>query len=383
MRAGPFYRHQTSFNPTHPMTPLKFGIIGTGGMAKAHVEWLEPIEGVELTACLDLDAERAQAFAKQWNVRHAMTELPKLLDACDVVSIVTPDSTHAPLSLEVLASGTHLLCEKPLTTNLADAQAVAAAAAKAAAEHGTQTAVNFTYRNSPAFVRARELVLGGEIGEVRHLTGSYFQSWIPSKVWGGWPNREAWIWRMQIPKNGNDASGGVLGDVGCHILDFATGIAGDADAVRCRMRNFPKIHPDTGEFHTEYEGATFNANDSVTIDLDLNGGGMGVLQASRWAVGHANQVALGVYGTRGALEIDLDQWNDIRLCLGDDVHAAEFKTHTLEPTPTNHQRLIHSIRTGEVTQPTIERGAHIQAYLHACEQSAMDDGAATPVPAIA
>ena len=362
---------------------LRFGIIGTGGMAKAHVEWLQPIEGVELTACLDLDAERAEAFAKQWEVEHAMTELPKLLDACDVVSIVTPDATHAPLSLQVLESGTHLLCEKPLTTTFDDAVAVAAAAKKAGEQHGTQTAVNFTYRNSPAFVRARELVLAGELGEVRHLTGSYFQSWIPSKVWGGWPNREAWIWRMQIPKNGNDASGGVLGDVGCHILDFATGIAGDADSVRCRMRNFPKIHPDTGEFHTEYEGATFNANDSVTIDLDLNGGGMGVLQASRWAVGHANQVALGVYGTRGALEIDLDQWNDIRLCLGDDVHTAEFKTHTLDPTPTNHQRLIHSIRTGEVTQPTIERGAHIQAYLHACEQSAMDDGAATPVPAIA
>ena len=359
------------------MTTVRYGIIGTGGMAGAHAKALAPIDGVELAACLDINLERCQAYAKSLVYAPATTEMDDLLGRCDAVSIVTPDAYHAPLSLEVLKSGTHLLCEKPLTTNLPDAVEVAQAAVTAAEQHGTIHMVNFSYRNAAAFQHARKLVASGELGTVRHVTGRYFQAWLACDVWQNWTG-ESWLWRIKTPKDGSAASGGVLGDVGCHILDFATGVAGDASAVRCRMRTFPKIHPETGEPVESWEGDPLDANDSVVIELDFNDGGLGSLESSRWISGHPNQVALGVYGTEGGLEIDLEQsYTRVRTCIGDDRLKSKWTDHELEETPDNYQRFITSIQTGKNDQADIVRGAHIQAYLDACERSAINDGALT------
>ena len=364
------------------MDVIRYGIIGTGGMANAHAEQLAKIEGVAFAACLDVNQERSQAFADKHGFTHAVTEVDALLEQCDAVSVVTPDAFHAEISLQVLASNdTHLLCEKPLTTTLEDARKVAGAFQRAAADHGIIGMINFSYRNAAAFQRARELVAAGELGEIRHVTGRYFQTWLTSDIWQNWTN-EQWLWRIQTPKDGGPASGGVLGDVGCHLMDFATGVAGDASSLRCRMRTFPKIHPETGAGVTTYDGRQLDANDTVVIELDLNGGGLASLEASRWTTGHPNQVALGVYGTEGSVEIDLEESDlKLRTCLGKEARdKAQFSVEELQPTPNNWQRFITSIRTGENDQADIIRGAQIQAYLDACERSAENDGAPTEIP---
>ena len=355
---------------------IKYGIIGTGGMANSHAEHLSKIEGVELAACLDINAERSQAFAEKHGFAHAVTEMPRLLEQCDAVSVVTPDAFHASISLQVLASNdTHLLCEKPLTTTLEDAREVAREAQRAADDHGIVHMVNFSYRNAAAFQRARELVVAGELGEIRHVTGRYFQQWLSTDIWDNWTS-EQWLWRIKTPKDGGPASGGVLGDVGCHLMDFVTGIAGDADRIRCRMRTFPKIHPETGAGVDTWDGEKLDANDTVTIELDLTGGGLGALEASRWTTGHPNQVACGVYGTKGAIEIDLeDSYTKLRTCLGENAIKAQWHVEELDPTPNNWERFITSIRTGVNDQADVIRGAQIQSYLDACERSAEADGA--------
>src|SRR5258708_33609832 len=123
------------------MAKIRIGIIGTGGMANTHAEQFKQIPGVELTSCLDVIPGRADAFAERQHVRYVAKDLGQLLDQVDAVSVVTPDRFHAAASLAALHAGKHLLCEKPLTTTLAEARAVARAARAA---KGSVAMVNFS-----------------------------------------------------------------------------------------------------------------------------------------------------------------------------------------------------------------------------------------------
>ena len=365
---------------------IRYGIIGTGGMAKQHAEYTRVIEGVEMAACCDIDADRSAAFATKHGFKKSVTRYEDLLELCDAVTIVTPDQFHAALTLQGLAAGKHVMCEKPLTTTFEDAQEVAVAAEHAHAA-GQITFINFTYRNSAAWQEARRLIRDGAIGEVRHATGRYLQAWLAAEVWGAW-TKEQWLWRCETPRRKDGtavgpAAGGVLGDVGCHILDFITGLTGDASTLRCTARSFPHVVPETREQVTEYGGRTLDANSSVAVELDLDAGGMALAQATRWASGHPNQVAVGVYGTEGGIEIDLeDSLTKIRHCFGEDRHRSAWTSVNLTPTPTNYQRFIASIASGEQDQADILRGAKVQAYLEACDRSVGRDGARVEVPAL-
>jgi len=347
------------------MSKLRLGIIGTGGMARAHARNLERIRGVELTACCDINLPRARAFAEEYGVKRAAESVEDLLDAVQAVCIVTPDAAHAALALQALAAGRHVLCEKPLTTNLTDARKVARAAQAAARSHGCIHMVNFSYRNSPALQRAIALAQRGRLGEIRHVQGHYLQGWLVNNYWGHW-TEEMWLWRLQTARG----SGGVLGDIGCHLLDFITAVAGDLRAIRCTLATFPKVSRRGRPVH-EHDGAPLDANDSAYMELQFEDGALGACHTTRWAGGRKNSLALEVYGTRGALAIDLDAgWDKLRVCLGKQFKAAEWTTLTIKPTPTIWQRFVRSIRTGVNDQPDIVRGARVQSYLDACARSA-------------
>jgi predicted dehydrogenase len=336
---------------------VRVGIIGTGGMAHIHADNLKKITGVELTACLDTVPGRAEAYAQKHGVKHTAKNLDDLFRQVDAVAIVTPDRFHAEPTIAALHAGKHVLCEKPLTVTLDEARTVAGAAAKSGVIH----IVNFSYRGSAALQHAMELAAAGTLGALRHVHSFYLQSWLASDIWGNWSG-EGFLWRLE--------TGGVLADVGCHILDLTTAVAGDVKRIRCDLRTFPKIDP-AGQAVTEFAGKKLDANDTAVIELELTGGAVAIVHTTRWATGHKNHLRLEAAGTDGALAFDLDEdWHAIRHCLGADRHKAAWTTHKLEPTPNNWQRFIHAIRTGTPDQPDILRGAQIQAYLDACERSA-------------
>ncbi|MCE9614371.1 MAG: Gfo/Idh/MocA family oxidoreductase [Lentisphaerae bacterium] len=356
------------------MAMIKLGIVGTGGMANAHARSFKEIKGVAVTACQDVLAERAQAFAKKWDIPHVAASLDELIDQVDAVTVVTPDRHHAAPSLAVLRAGKHLMCEKPLTVTLAEARKVAQAATAAHRRQGTQHLVNFSYRNSSAFQEALSLVRQGVLGDIRHVHSHYLQSWLSAAIWGGWTS-EAMLWRLQTAKG----SGGVLGDLGCHILDFTTAIAGELESVRCTFATFPKMDA-KGRKVTKWKGVPLDANDTAMIELHFGNGAVGQCHTTRWATGHANTVALAVHGTEGALRINLDDGYDkLNLCLGKNRHATKWETRLIKPTPNNYQRLINAIRSGKPEQADLMRGAQIQAYLDACERSAASGGKTTTV----
>ncbi len=134
------------------------------------------------------------------------------MGAFDAAVNSTPDGAHKATSLQLIAAGKPVFCEKPLAVNHADALEMTEAAESA----GLVNMVNLTYRNAHAIQMARRMVEEGRIGTIRHFEASYLQSWLTSPHWGDWRTDERWLWRLSSAHG----SKGVLGDIGIHILDF-------------------------------------------------------------------------------------------------------------------------------------------------------------------
>lgn len=332
---------------------MRLLVLGTGGMANNHAQHFAAIEGVELVGAVDVDPSRARAFAELHGIPNVFTSLEDAIawNGFDAATNVTPDRAHHPTTLALLAAGKHVMCEKPLAENYAKADEMA----RAAETSGLVTMVNLTYRNVAALQKARQMVLAGEIGRVRHVEASYLQSWLVSKAWGNWATESQWLWRLSIKHGSN----GVLGDVGIHILDFASyGAASEVEHVFARLRAFDKA-PDNriGEYDLD-------ANDSFTMTVDFANGALGVIHSSRWATGHLNELRLRMHGDRGALEvIHTTEGSHLRGCLGEDVEQAVWREIDAGTVPTNYQRFAAAVAAGEKIEPGFRHAAELQKVL--------------------
>ena len=182
---------------------------------------------------------RAKAFAEANGIGRAFDGLDAALawGKFDAAINCTPDGVHMATTLALLAAGKHVFCEKPLAPNHHDAFAMT----EAAEAGGLINMVNLTYRNSPALQKARAMVEAGALGALRHVEASYRQSWLVSKAWGDWRVEDKWLWRLST----RHGSTGVLGDVGIHILDFATyGAADEIVRVQGDLATFHKAEGD-------------------------------------------------------------------------------------------------------------------------------------------
>ena len=342
---------------------IRLGIIGTGNIGSHHVGVFSAMPGVQVTACCDLVRERAEQQAARVGATVVET-LDEVIALSDAVVVSTPDNCHAPMSLQVLAAGKHLLCEKPLTCSLAEARAVASAA-RAASAHGVLHMIDFSYRRSSAMQEAIRLARTGALGEIRQVQSSYLQSWLSCHP--AWNNTDDWtasylLWKLSTAAG----SRGVLGDLGCHLLDLTTACSEEISAVRCELRSYPKPTAD-GAMVTEYQGNALDANDAAFIELQFVNGGIGIAHTSRWATGYTNAIRLEVHGTEGAIRLDLDQsYEALELCVGDARHRQQWDRHYLPTTPTVQERFITALRTGTPAEPDLLRGAYIQACLEAC-----------------
>lgn len=346
-------RRKKSKTPDLPL--VRVAIVGTGGMANQHAQRYQEIPGCQLVACVDVSRERAHTFATQYAIPAVYESVDDLLTNADfdAVSIVTPDAFHAAQSIQCLKAGKHVLCEKPLALNYTDAKKMVAAARRA----GRINMVNLSYRDWPALQAVAAVIHAGAIGEVRHVEANYMQSWLASKIWGDWRTTPAWLWRLSS-KHG---SRGVLGDVGVHIVDFATFPAGPLKNVYCKLKTFPKA---PGNRIGEY---VLDANDSAVMTVEFANGALGTIHTTRWSGGHANRLFLKISGTLGTVEIDSERsTTSYNFCAGQDLDKAQWITVEVDPTPNNYQRFITSIQTGVQDQPDFVRGAQIQKVLDAC-----------------
>lgn len=344
-------------------------IVGTGGMAKNHAESFAAIPGVTLVGGVDTRPAQLAAFQETHGIPHGFASIDEALSwgAFDAVTNVTPDAAHHATTLPFLAAGKHVLCEKPLATNETAAAEMAAAAEKA----GVVNMVNLSYRNVPALQHAAEMVRDGAIGTIRHFEASYLQSWLTQDAWGAWDKESQWLWRLSTAHG----SKGVLGDVGIHILDYATFIAGQSvREISCRLTTFDKA---PGGKIGDY---VLDANDSATMQVVLDNGALGTVAATRFASGHLNDLRLRLYGDKGGLEVQFEKAvSRLFACLEPDKKTATWHEVDCPAVPTIYQRFIAAIQGESVADPTFARGAELQMMLDRAEQSAAQRGLSLPL----
>jgi len=221
--------------------------------------------------------------------------------------------------------------------------------------------VNLTYRNSPALQKGRQMVLEGQIGAVRHVEAQHLQSWLVAKAWGDWKSESKWLWRLS-KKHG---SNGALGDIGIHIVDFASYGSGlDVSSVYGRLKTF---HKAPGDKIGEYD---LDANDCFALSVGFGNGAIGTIQASRTAAGQLDLLRLRVYGDKGALEMTYDTGRSyLRGCIGADLDTANWRDIPYDPVETNYQRFAAAVRDGKTQEPSFRRAATIQKVLDAAQVS--------------
>lgn len=339
--------------------PIRLMILGTGSMANAHAEAFAAIPGIRLVAGVDPVAANLADFAAQHRLEHRFETLDAALawGEFDAVANVTPDPVHHATTMQLLAARRHVLCEKPLATDRDLARDMAAAAARV----GVVNLVNLTYRNVPALQKAAELVRAGVLGRLAHFEASYLQSWLVQPAWGDWRTGPRWLWRLSSAHG----SKGCLGDIGIHILDFASFVAGeDVAELSCRLKTFDKA---PGGRIGEY---ALDANDGFTMQIALAGGAIGTVSATRAAMGHHNDLRLRLYGMEGGLEVSFEKRvSRLRVCLGTAGTTETWTEVDCPPVTTNYQRFVARIHGESVEAPDFARGAALQHWLDLAAES--------------
>lgn len=329
---------------------VHIGIIGTGSMANSHADAYSKMKGVRLVACCDVDLERGRAFAEKWSIPAVYSDYEAMLKAVhlDGVSIVTPDPSHAAISIACLSARVPVLCEKPMASTLADARRMLEASRKS----NIVQMVNYSKRNSAGLQAARKLIASGGIGAIKHVEASYLQGWLATPVWGDWRKTPRLTWRLS-KKHG---SLGVLGDLGCHIYDMATFLCGDIAELYCRLETFDKGIPEgkIGEYDLD-------ANDSFISTVTFGNGALGTVHSSRWAVSFVDRPMIRVHGDEATVEVDLSRsWDDYYLYK---AKAREWKTVRGKKSMSNYERFIHALKSGKGDESDFENAYRIQVYL--------------------
>jgi predicted dehydrogenase len=277
-------------------------VIGTGFIGTVHVEALRRI-GVQVRGVLGSTPERGAARAEALGVGHAYTSLDAILadDTVDVVHVTSPNHLHHPQTKAILAAGKHVVCEKPLAmTSDESAELV-----RLAAETGLVNATNFNIRYYPLNQHAQELVAGGGLGDVRLVTGRYFQDWLLLD--------SDWNWRLQPERGGALRA---VGDIGSHWLDLMTFVTGQhVSEVMAELTTFIGTRREpTGPvetFSTERSAETverpISTEDTATILLRFDDGARGAVSISQISPGRKNSLVYEIDGSEGAWSWDSEQ----------------------------------------------------------------------------
>jgi len=334
---------------------IRILIIGTGNMANSHANAFKAEKGVKLVATVETDAERRAAFAKAHGIEKSFASLEEALawGEFDAASNVTPDAVHYPTTMKLVAARKHVLCEKPLAPVYAEAKRMADAAEKA----GIINMVNLSYRASPALQKARALVAAGKIGSLRHIEADYLQSWLVGNHWGRWDKEQRWLWRLSTAHG----SKGVVGDIGIHVVDFATYAAGSDIAWLSSM--VKTFHKAKGDRIGAYK---LDANDSFAMTVELKNGAVGTIQATRFATGNTNDIRVSLYGDKGGLRLFTNGGvSSLEICAGKDVDTQVWKPVACPKVPTIYQRFVAALKSGKNGDPDFRRAANIQRVLDA------------------
>jgi predicted dehydrogenase len=235
---------------------------------------------------LELHIAPERAYASFTEMAAAEARRP---DRIDAVSIVTPNHVHFGPAKAFLEAGIHVICDKPLTTTVEDAETLAQIVRRTGLIFG----LTHNYTGYPLVRQAREMIEAGEVGRIRVVQVEYAQDWLTTPV-EATGNKQA-VWRTDPAQSG---PGGSLGDIGTHAYNLACFVTG----MRC-----DQVAADVSIF---VPGRRLD--DNVQMLLRFAGGARGMLWASQVATGNENNLRLRVYGEKAGLEWGQENPNYLR-----------------------------------------------------------------------
>ena len=299
---------------------LNFGLIGSGFMGKTHVFGLSMANRVfdlpfnlQLVKIADASASEASQAASELGIMEHTDDWRTLIkdENIHVINITSPNSFHKEMALAAIDAGKHVYCEKPLSISVSDAKEMS----EAATGSNVKTQVGFNYICNPMIRHAKEMIAGGDLGEIRGFRGIHAEDYMAAA-------EEPYTWRH------DPIGGGALADLGSHIIATAefllgpiTQVLGDCTtAIKSRKDNYGKIK-------------NVEVDDIARAFLKFENGSSGSIEANWIATGRKMQHDFEVFGSKGALFFSQERLNELQHYKNDDFHSEQgFKTICASPS---------------------------------------------------
>ena len=302
--------------------PLRVAVVGTGFMAKTHVQGYRSVGGlfdlprdVVLDTIVGTNAEKAADAATRLRFARSSADWQTAMvdPGIDIVSITTPNLLHAPLALAALAAGKHCFCEKPLSTTLEDAVRMTAAAEAA----GVVTQVGFNYIKNPMLALARDMIAAGELGRITSFRGQHAEGYMSDP-------ETPWTWRL-APQDG----GGALMDLGSHIINMARFLVGPIETLCADIETVVSSRPVAAG---AAEHRAVEVDDQARLLVRFARGCSGTIEASWTSTGRTMQLGFEIVGEKGTLSFTQERLNELLFFKVDaDGTRNGFRTITAGP----------------------------------------------------
>ena len=283
---------------------IRVALIGHQFMGIAHSNafrnasmWADtPAKIIMKCLCAKDTPENLQTFAEKFGWEEIETDWRNVVsrDDIDLVSIATPNYLHKEIAIEAAKNGKHVLCEKPLANNLADAREMLDAVEQSGVKH----CCGYTYRFTPSLALARQLIQEGRLGRIYHVFVRYAQDWIADPNFG-------MVWRFDKKMAGS----GPLGDLSAHSVDatrFITGL--EFKEVTGNLQTLIKERPMNSNSPESPKG-TVTVDDVAQFLVNFEGGATGCFESTRLATGRKNYNTIEVNGEKGSIFWNFEDQN--------------------------------------------------------------------------
>jgi len=274
-------------------------------MGRVHLEALRRVEFVDVAAIAGRELAPAKRLGAGFGIETVVDDYRKLLEdaTIDAIHICTPNATHYQMAKDALLAGKHVLCEKPLSISVEEAQELV----DLARERSLRNCVCHNLRYYPMVQQIRRMRDDGDLGEVLVVQGTYSQDWLLYDT--------DWNWRLESKSNGALRA---MGDIGSHWMDMIqhltglriTGLCADL-ATFHKTRKKPKGSVETFTGKTlkpeDYEAVPIDTEDFGAVMLHLGDRARGMFTVSQMSAGRKNMFTFDIYGTKAGVS-----WNQER-----------------------------------------------------------------------
>ena len=291
------------------MKPIKTAIFGTGFVGRVHLDALRRLEFIEIAGLAGTNIELARRFGAGFSIPTITADYREILrdPAIDAVHICTPNALHFSMAREALEAGKHVVCEKPLTTTVEEAQELVAVAA----QKGLRNCVCHNLRSYPMVQQVRRMIEAGDLGEILSVQGAYSQDWLLYDT--------DWNWRIDSRAGGPSRC---MADIGSHWFDMAEHVTGlRVTSLVADLQTFHATRKQPiGPIETfanklrgpeDYIERAVDTEDFGAVIFRMGSRTRGSVVASQVSAGRKNRLAIEVYCSKASVAWDQERPNEL------------------------------------------------------------------------